>query len=333
MSEPTSRNPTLDDVATLAAVSTATVSRYLNNPKVVAAATAQRIRDAIAQTGYIPNLLAGGLASSKSKMVAVLIPHLTDSIFNDTIQTMAEELAAAGSTVMLGLTGLAPERSDDLILAAMGRRVDAIISTAPLGPQTRALVDRFPGLFIQIWELPEDPPGIAVGFSHRDVGRDVARFLQSRGYRRPVLATADGSRARVRADGFVAEWQALGGGTVAQIAVDIPSRFGHAREVFAEMQRMDERPDVVVCGSDQLAQGLIVEAQLAGLRVPDNLAVMGFGNASVAADMRPTITTVDIDGARIAREAIAAIRLHSQGEPQPARTVDVGFRVIVRDSA
>jgi LacI family gluconate utilization system Gnt-I transcriptional repressor len=165
------------------------------------------------------------------------------------------------------------------------------------------------------------------------VGRDVARFLQSRGYRRPVLATADGSRARVRADGFVAEWQALGGGTVAQIAVDIPSRFGHAREVFAEMQRMDERPDVVVCGSDQLAQGLIVEAQLAGLRVPDNLAVMGFGNASVAADMRPTITTVDIDGARIAREAIAAIRLHSQGEPQPARTVDVGFRVIVRDSA
>jgi len=122
MSEPTSRNPTLDDVATLAAVSTATVSRYLNNPKVVAAATAQRIRDAIAQTGYIPNLLAGGLASSKSKMVAVLIPHLTDSIFNDTIQTMAEELAAAGSTVMLGLTGLAPERSDDLILAAMGRR-------------------------------------------------------------------------------------------------------------------------------------------------------------------------------------------------------------------
>jgi LacI family gluconate utilization system Gnt-I transcriptional repressor len=181
--------------------------------------------------------------------------------------------------------------------------------------------------------IARGPAGIAVGFSHRDVGRDVARFLQSRGYRRPVLATADGSRARVRADGFVAEWQALGGGTVAQIAVDIPSRFGHAREVFAEMQRMDERPDVVVCGSDQLAQGLIVEAQLAGLRVPDNLAVMGFGNASVAADMRPTITTVDIDGARIAREAIAAIRLHSQGEPQPARAVDVGFRVIARDSA
>jgi len=58
MNEPSTRNPTLDDVAALASVSTATVSRYLNNPKVVAAATAERIREAIAQTGYIPNMLA-----------------------------------------------------------------------------------------------------------------------------------------------------------------------------------------------------------------------------------------------------------------------------------
>ena len=333
MNEPSSRNPTLDDVATLAGVSTATVSRYLNNPKVVAAATAERIREAITQTGYIPNLLAGGLASSKSKMVAVLIPHLTDSIFNDTIQTMAEELASAGTTVMLGLTGVTAERTDELILAAMGRRVDAIISTAPLGPQTRELVERFPGLFIQIWEIPENPPGIAVGFHHREVGRDVARFLQSRGYRRPVLATAEGTRARMRTDGFIEEWRALGGGAVREVEVDIPSRFGHARRIFSEMRRMDELPDVVVCGSDYLAQGLIVEAQAAGLRVPDQLAVMGFGNSNIAGDMRPTITTVDIDGARIAREAIAAIRQHEAGAKPMVRCVDVGFRLIARESA
>lgn len=333
MNEPSTRNPTLDDVAALASVSTATVSRYLNNPKVVASATAERIRDAIAQTGYIPNMLAGGLASSKSKMVSVLIPHLTDSIFNDTIQTMAEELAGAGTTVMMGLTGVAPERTDEMILAAMGRRVDAIISTAPLGPQTRELVERFPGLFIQIWELPENPPGIAVGFSHRDVGRDVARFLQTRGYRRPLLVTAQGVRARMRSDGFIEEWQDLGGGEVAQAQVDIPSRFGHARRIFADMRRMAQLPDVVVCGSDYLAQGLIIEAQAAGLRVPDQLAVMGFGNSALAGAMRPTITTVDIDGSRIAREAIAAIRHHATGAPPIARSIDVGFRLIERESA
>jgi LacI family gluconate utilization system Gnt-I transcriptional repressor len=332
MNDP-ARNPTLDDVAALANVSTATVSRYLNSPKVVARPTAERIRVAIAQTGYIPNLLAGGLASSKSRMVAVLIPHLTDSIFNDTIQTMVEELSAAGSTVMLGLTGVAPGHTDELILAAMGRRVDAIISTAPLGAQTRELVRRFPGLFIQIWELPEDPPGIAVGFSHRDAGRDVARFLQSRGYRRPMLVTAEGTRARMRTDGFVEEWRTLGGGDVMEAEVDLPSRFGHARRIFADMRRMAEQPDVVVCGSDYLAQGIIVEAQAAGLCVPDQLAVMGFGNSSIAGDMHPTITTVDIDGARIAREAIAAIRRHADGHAPTVRAIDVGFRLIGRESA
>ncbi|HWU02929.1 MAG TPA: LacI family DNA-binding transcriptional regulator, partial [Novosphingobium sp.] len=313
MTEPLARNPTLDDVAAIAGVSTATVSRFLNNPRVVAAATGERIRAAIAKTGYIPNLLAGGLASSKSRMVAVLIPHLTDSIFNDTIQTMAEELASAGTTVMLGLTGLTPDRTSDLLQAAIGRRVDAIISTAPMSPDTAELVKRFPGLFIQIWELPEDPPGIAVGFSHRDAGRDVARFLQSRGYRRPLVVTAEGTRAGMRRDGFIEEWQALGGGAVQEAKVDIPSRFGHARRIFADMRRLPEQPDVVVCGSDYLAQGVIVEAQAAGLRVPDQLAVVGFGNSNIAGDMRPTITTVDIDGARIAREAIAAIRRHAEG--------------------
>lgn len=339
MNEPPSRNPTLDDVAALAGVSTATVSRYLNNPKVVAQATAARIAEAIGKTGYIPNLLAGGLASSRSKMVAVLIPHLTDSIFNDTIQTMAEQLAAAGSTVMMGLSGVDSERTDELILAAMGRRVDAIISTAPLGAQTRALVGRFPGLFIQIWELPDDPPGLAVGFSHEAVGRDVARFVHSRGYQRPLLVTAQGARARVRSAGFQAEWASLrtepagAGQAVAELAVDIPSRFGHARRLFAQLRRHDPMPDVVVCGSDYLAQGLIVEAQAAGLRVPEDLAVIGFGNASLAGDMRPTITTIDIDGARIAREAIAAIRQHEAGMGLPCRKIDVGFRLIARESA
>lgn len=327
------RNPTLDDVATHADVSTATVSRFINNPEVVAPATAERIKAAIEVTGYIPNLLAGGLASSKSKMVAVLIPHLVDSIFNDTIEAMINELAASGLNVMTGLTNMLPGREEEMIRAALSRRVDAIISTAPLTEATEALVRRGPALFIQVWDLPENPPGIAVGFRHREVGRDIARFLVSRGYRRPHIVTAPGARALRRRDGLIEEWKALGGGPVTEAEVSIPTRFGQARRVFADMRRMDEQPDVVVCGSDYLAQGLIIEAQAAGLRVPDQLAVIGFGNSSIAGDMRPTITTVDIDGARIAREAIAAIRRRAAGEPVAMRQIDVGFRLIARESA
>lgn len=326
------KTPKLDDVALHAGVSTATVSRFINNPGVVAEATAERIRTAIAATGYIPNLLAGGLASSRSRLVAVLIPHLSNSIFNDTIEAMSEELTAAGTNVMLGLTGVDTARTEALIRAAISRRVDAIISTGPLNEAIVDLVRRSKTLFLQIWELPEDPVDIAVGFSHRDAGRDIARFLVTRGYQRPHVITAQGVRAAMRRDGFREEWEAQGGGPLTEDMVDIPSRFGHARRAFAEIRRLEAMPDVVVCGSDYLAQGLIVEAQAAGLKVPEDLAIVGFGNSSLAGEMRPTITTVDIDGARIAREAIAAIRRHAEGK-QGERRIDVGFRLIARESA
>lgn len=327
------RIPTLDDVATEANVSTATVSRYLNNPDVVAPATAERIKAAVAKVGYIPNALAGGLASSKSRMVAVLIPHLVDSIFNDTIEHMVDDLASNGSNVMLGLTGVAPARTHALIREALARRVDAIISTGPLNEETRELTRRSRTLFIQIWELPDDPIDMAIGFSHADAGRDIARFVLSRGYRRPMLITADGERARMRSRAFSEEWESLGGEPVDETAVEIPSRFGHARRVFAEWRRLPRQPDVIVCGSDYLAQGLIVEAQAAGIKVPDELAIMGFGNSSIAGEMRPTITTVDVDGRRIAREAMAAISRHAAGERPTNRSIDVGFRLLARESA
>jgi LacI family transcriptional regulator, gluconate utilization system Gnt-I transcriptional repressor len=327
------KNPTLGDVAALANVSTATISRFLNSPDVVAPETAKRIARAIAVTGYIPNMLAGGLASKRSKMVAVLIPHLAHSIFNDMIETMAEELARGGTTVMMALTGGEEDRTEAMIQTAIGRRVDAIISTAPVSEETMNMLRRFPGLFIQIWDLPERPVGLAVGFSHRAVGREVARFLSARGYRHPLLVTTGSARAGMRCDGFVEAWQALGGGVVQRLEVSAPSRFGHARRVFADMRHLPRQPDVVLCGSDFLAQGIIIEAQAAGLRVPDQLAVMGFGNASIAGDMRPTITSVDIDGAAIAREALAAIAAHGEGRLPLDCAVDVGFRVIARESA
>lgn len=325
--------PKLDDVASRAGVSSATVSRYFNNPAMVAPATAARIRAAVDEVGYIPNLVAGGLASNRSRLVAVLIPHFTNSIFSDTIEAMVEELTSGGITVMLGLTGTGEERAEELIRAAVSRRADAIISTGPVNQAVRTIARRSKIAFIQVWELPADPVDVAVGFSHQAAGRDIARFLIGRGYQRPHLVSSDGGRLRMRSDAFSEEWTAQGGRAPTESIVDMPSRFGHARRVFAEMKRLDPQPDVVVCGSDHLAQGLIIEAQAAGLRVPDDISVVGFGNASIAGEMRPTITTVDIDGGRIAREAIAAIARHGQPRSEAERRIDVGFRLIARESA
>jgi LacI family gluconate utilization system Gnt-I transcriptional repressor len=310
------------------------VSRFFNNPHIVAPETAERIRSAVAATGYVQDLMAGGLASRRSRLVAVLVPEIAHSIFNDTIEAMVNELSHDGNTVMLGLTGSDNSGMPRLIESALARRAEGIILSGILSdPATRKKLASREVTVIETWGLPEKPIDVAVGFSHAAVGVEVARFLMGRGYRRPFLAVGDGERARTRRDAFVKEWTKLGGGKLAEMRVPIPTRFGHARMVWRQIMELASRPDVAVCGSDLLAQGLIVEAHAAGMRVPDQLAVVGFGNHSVAGEMRPTITSVDLDGARIGREAIAVLRSRSAGEEVKQRVIDVGFRVIARESA
>ena len=113
------RIPKLEDVALIAGVSSATVSRFFNNPGMVATATADRIREAVATTHYVPNLMAGGLASSRSRLVALLVPDVAQSIFNATVEAMVDELSASGDIVMLGLTGVDNARMQPLISAAL----------------------------------------------------------------------------------------------------------------------------------------------------------------------------------------------------------------------
>jgi LacI family gluconate utilization system Gnt-I transcriptional repressor len=235
---------------------------------------------------------------------------------------------------MLGLTGAGNSRMPQLIEAALARRADAIILTGIITDEaTRQRLRERSMTVIETWGIPDDPIDIAVGFSHQAVGRDFARFLHGRGYVRPLLAVADGARARQRRDGFLEEWRHTGHEAPVVIDVPLPTRFGHSRLVWRQVSQMSPLPDVIVCGSDVLAQGVIVEAQAAGIRVPDQLAVAGFGNLAIAGDMRPSITTVDVDGARIGREAVAVLRRRAAGERIAQKVIDVGFRLIARESA
>lgn len=327
------RIPRLDDVASRAGVSAATVSRFVNNPAVVAPATAQRIREAIAATGYVPNMNAGALAGSRSRLIAALVPDIAQSIFNDTIEAMIEELSRDGNSVVLALTGADNARLNAEIDMAMARRVDAILLTGIVTDQgARERLRRHGTTVIETWGLPDDPIDIAIGFSHRQVGRELARFLRGRGYRRPHLIVPASTRSERRAEGFVGQWTEDGGAPPTRLGVKVPSHFGQGRLAYRALSDLPERPDVVVCGSDWIAQGMIVEAVAGGMKVPDQLAVTGFGNLRLAGDMRPTITSVDVDGARIAREVIRVLRARAAGDRIEQR-VDVGFRIIARESA
>lgn len=328
-----SRSPRLEDVASRAGVSPATVSRFLNRPQMVAKATAERIREAIAATGYLPNLNAGALASNRSRMIAAFVPDIAQSLFNDTVEAMIEELAAAGNAVMLSLTGHSNDRLVAEIDRALARRVDAMVLTGVVGDlETRRRLRAVGTTVIETWGIPDEPIDVAIGFSDHAAGEALADFARGRGYRRPHLVVPQSARSEKRAAAFSARWAAQAGGPPTRTSVPIPTHFGQGRLSFRAISQLTERPDIVVCGSDWIAQGVLVEAQAAGLRIPDDIAVTGFGNLRLAGDMRPTITSVDIDGTRIAREALSVLRSRLAGEDVPTR-IDIGFQIIARESA
>lgn len=323
---------TIMDVARVAGVSTATVSRFLNSSATLAPATAQRVREAIASLGYIPNIIAGSLASKSSKLVAVVVPGIVNSIIDETVEQLVSRLSSAGVVPLLGITHLDPERLTSITMAALGMQAEAIIFTNQIPPDLRDLLGRFDTTVIEMWGLPREPLDVAIGFSHREVGFALAQFAIERGYRRPHLVSAQSPRGQIRSDAFAERWTELGGGPVSQQEVPIPLMYDHADQVMARITAAAERPDLVVVASDLLAYEVVGRLQASGLRVPQDMAVIGFGDMPMPS-AQPALTTVRIDGTAIADRVLEVLAKRAQGEDVVERRINCGFAIVRRDSA
>ena len=324
---------TIEDVARLAGVSTATVSRYLNNPDIVARKSGEKVRAAITELNYVPNALAGSLASSTSQAVAIFVPYLADSLITDTVERLVEHFMAAGTVPLLGITGFDEERSDAAVSAALSRRVSAVVTTGTISESLRSVLRATRTTTIQMWGLAPEPFDVAIGFSHKEVGRALARFAFENGYRRPHLVTALGTRAHLRREGFGERWATYGVGEPTDDTVPIPTHYGHAPAVFAKAMELDPQPDLIITGSDTLAHGVIMQAQGAGLDVPGDLAVVGFGDIKIAAHVSPAITSVQINSGKIAEEILRVIDGRRHGIEPASNRIDCGFQIVRRESA
>ena len=320
---------TLHDVARAAGVSLITASRALGNPGLVSEKTIKRVHDAVEATGYTPNLLAGGLKSRRSLMVGGVVPTISVPQFLPTIQALTESLAAAGYQLMLGQTGYDPSREDALINTMISRRPDGIVITGlvySIAAQEKLRRSRIP--VVEIWDLNERPVDMLVGFSHTKVGSAVAGYFLGKGWKRLGIATGDDHRGKMRCEGFMATL----GREVPTAMVPAPSSLELGRRALRELLEKEPRLQAVYCSSDQLAQGVLAEAQARGLKVPEQLAVCGFGNAGFAAHMEPSLTSVHVDGTAIGKIAATMIIDRCQGKEIESPVVDVGFRIIERRS-
>ncbi|MEO7741908.1 MAG: LacI family DNA-binding transcriptional regulator, partial [Usitatibacter sp.] len=284
-------------MARLAGVSPITVSRALNRPEQLTAETLARVREAVARTGYVPNRVAGGLASNKSGLVACLVPTIASPVFLEMLQSLTEALDRADFQLMLGQSGYGIEREDSLLDAIIGRRPDGIVITGIMhSPEARRRLAAAGIPVVETWDLTPTPIDMLVGFSHEKVGAAVADYLHFRAVRSPGFVSADDVRAGMRMRGF-ADAAARHGitGTPAQL-VPTPTTFGAGRRAFGALIERHPGIDAVVCSSDMLALGVLTEAHARGIRVPDEIRVIGFGDNNVAADAYPALSTVRIDG-------------------------------------
>jgi LacI family transcriptional regulator, gluconate utilization system Gnt-I transcriptional repressor len=328
---------TLAEVARLAGVSPITASRALNTPEQVSAGALQKVRDAVQLTGYVPNLLAGGLASSRSRLVAAVVPAIGGgTVFMEMVQSLTEALAGAGYQLMLGQSGYAQSREDALLDAIVGRRPDGIVLTGVMhSAQGRRRLQAAGIPVVETWDLTPTPIDMLVGFSHERVGTAVAEYLLAKGRRRLALMSGDDERAIRRTAAFVAgagNHLPAGAATMPIVAASAPSTVGSGRRALAKLLAGHPDIDAICCGSDVMAAGAIIEAQARGLRVPADLAVIGFGDLGFSADLHPALTTVRIDGTAIGRQAASFIVERAAGRVVAERVVDIGFSIVERAS-
>ena len=201
---------TVVDVARHAGVSPMTISRTISEPGKVAKSTRDRVMSSIKAMGYLPNLAAGTLRSSRSLIIGGVVPTLSYSIFSDTVQGISDVLRESGYQLVLGCSGYSLENEEKLTKALISRQADGILLTGTL--HSRKLVPflrRSNIPIIEMWDTANPAIDMAVGYSNFEVGYEIGRYLISCGYRRLVYVSGTlehesrENRAAARTKGFL----------------------------------------------------------------------------------------------------------------------------------
>lgn len=328
------RAPTLDDVARASGLSSMTVSRALNTPERVRPATVNKVLAAVQATGYIPNASAAGLATRKSRLIAVVVPQINNNMFVDIIQALNDELALRGYHMLLCVSGYEAASEAEIVATLLSRRPDGIVLTGiHHSPALKKVVLQAAIPVVEMWDMTPTPLDMLVGFSHEKVGEKLGHFLIGKGYRRPALLWAHDDRALQRRAALVAALNQAGIALAGERQVALPASLHFGRTAMTELLEENLQADVVVCSSDTLAQGAIMALQACGKAVPRDMAVMGFGDLDFAASNYPSITTVRVDRIEMGRIAARALMDRLAGDSTAPAIVDMGFAVIERESA
>lgn len=329
---------TMADVARHAGVSKITVSRVLREPGKVRADTRKRVLAAIRDLQYMPDENAGAFATGRSRMIGALISTLGGSTFESTVNGLSGTLAAAGYQLLLTTTDFSPAKEAVILPRLLARRPDGIVLTSTQHTrETRKLLGRAEIPVVELWELPRQPIHSAVGFSNRDAGQAMTRHLLDRGYASVGFIGArpgKEQRSLMRARGYEEALKASG--LAPRLIPGAENVDAVTRGAQGLAALLGEWPNTraVFCSSDQVAIGALGEARRRGIRVPEDLAIAGFGDFEFAGDNGLELTTVRIPGYEIGvRTAQLLADYWGLSEHREPASIDLGYEIVSRRTA
>jgi LacI family gluconate utilization system Gnt-I transcriptional repressor len=332
---------TMAHVARLTGVSTMTVSRVLRDPASVSEETRNRVLVAVDELGYVPNATAHVLSSQRSGFVAVLVPTIATSNFADTARGLTEVLDRHGLQLLLGYTDYSVEREEELVVAMLQRRPEAIVLTGGHHTErTRNLLLRSDIIVVETWDLPKNPIDHVVGFSNAQAAKAMVRHLAGRGYRKIGFvggATNRDTRGADRRLGYVHAIEELGLSNPRIVTFGAPPiSVNQGGAALAQMAEQFPDTDAILCVSDLSAFGALMECHRRGWSVPDRIAIAGFGDFEIAEACHPRLTTVRVDCIEIGRQAgqliINNLQAIKSDEPVAPITVMTEFTIIQRET-
>lgn len=332
------QKPTMADVAAYAGVSTMTVSRALKEDGRVSDETRRRILEAVNTLGYVLDQSAGSLSSRRTGFIAALVPSINNSNFSDTARGITDALEDTGLQLLLGYTDYAIEKEERLIEAMLRRRPEGIILTGGAHTdRTRRMLENAGVPVVETWDLPEQPIDRAVGFSNGEAMGLLVRELAAKGYRKFGYiggTTARDTRGSQRRAGFLAAVEDLGLGPGRVISFGVPpiSMEQGGQAIVSMLERWPDT-EVVLCVSDLSAFGALMECRRRGMRVPEDIAIAGFGDYEISACCHPRLTTINVDCYGIGRQAALQLLQAIQGRSVAGDEITLtSYKVILRES-
>jgi LacI family gluconate utilization system Gnt-I transcriptional repressor len=302
---------TLRDVAEAAGVSEMTVSRVLRNRGDVSAQTRDRVYAAARRLGYVPNKIAGALASNRVNLVGVIIPSLSNMVFPDVLAGIGEVLDETPLQPVIGTSKYDDDLEEKVIYEMLSWRPSGlIVAGLEHSDAARAMMANAGIPVVEVMDVDGDPVAACVGISHIEAGRQMAQEIVARGYRRigycGSSSIAD-HRAQKRRQGFE-QGLAEAGLSLADLCLYAgASGFGTGRGMTAEILGRSPDLDFLYYNSDINAAGGLLYCLEKGMRIPDQIGLAGFNSFEVLDGLPMRIATMDSQRHEIGRRAAELI--------------------------